>query len=366
MIIDEFPFIASENPTIKSILQHIIDHNWKSKNIFLIICGSSVSFMENEVMGYKSPLYGRATAQLEMLPFDYIDAAKFFPNYSYTDKLIAYGILGGVPCYLNAFDGSVDITANIAEKILGTGTFLKDEPQLLLKTELREPAVYNSIFEAIAGGANRLNEISQKIHEESYKCSKYINTLKNIKLINKITPCGEKETSKHSIYRITDNYFMFWYKFLFANKSQYDFLGERNAAETITEELPEYMGRIFKDICLCFMERLARAGKLPFIPHDAGRWWGNNPLKKQQDDIDILMLDKSRKSAIFCECKFKNSRFDMHEYNDLMDASEIFKQPENRYYFIFSKGSYTEEVISSAKVNDVHLLGIDDLFAQTP
>lgn len=103
LIIDEFPFIARENPTIKSILQHTIDHKWKDKKIFLILCGSSVNFMENEVMGYKSPLYGRATAQLEVHPFDYLDASAFFPGYSNEEKLLAYGILGGIPCYLQTF-----------------------------------------------------------------------------------------------------------------------------------------------------------------------------------------------------------------------------------------------------------------------
>lgn len=78
LIIDEFPFIAAVNPSIKSILQHTIDHVWKDRNIMLVLCGSSVSFMENEVMGYKSPLYGRITDKMEIEPFDYADAAEFF------------------------------------------------------------------------------------------------------------------------------------------------------------------------------------------------------------------------------------------------------------------------------------------------
>ena len=169
LIIDEFPFIAQENPTVKSILQHIIDHQWSQKKILLILCGSSVSFMVNEVMGYKSPLYGRSTTQMEVEPFDYLDSAAFFPGYSHIDQLLAYGILGGIPCYLQRFSDKRTIAENIQQEILRTGSFLKDEPQLLLKMELREPAVYNSIFEAIAGGASRMNDIAQKIKEDSGK-----------------------------------------------------------------------------------------------------------------------------------------------------------------------------------------------------
>lgn len=82
LIIDEFPFLAETNPSIKSILQHKIDHDWKERNLFLILCGSSVSFMLNDIMGYKSPLYGRSTGSMEVLPFDYLESAAFFPNCS--------------------------------------------------------------------------------------------------------------------------------------------------------------------------------------------------------------------------------------------------------------------------------------------
>ncbi|MBD5493477.1 MAG: ATP-binding protein [Lachnospiraceae bacterium] len=362
LIIDEFPFIAGENPSIKSILQHTIDHNFKEKNIFLILCGSSVSFMENEIMGYKSPLYGRSTGQLEVLPFDYYDSSLFFEKYSNIDKLLAYGILGGVPCYLNAFSDKISIKKNIAEQIIRTGAFLKDEPQLLLKMELRELSVYNSIFEAIADGASRLNDISLKIHEESQKCSKYINTLRSIKLIERITPSGDDESSKKSLYKIADNYFSFWYKFIFSNMSYYELLDANEAAEEIAGELPDYMGNIFENICLQYMLRLAKNKKLPFVPYSIGRWWGANPITKKQDDIDILALNKNGDAAIFCECKFRNSAFDMKEYDDLICASNIFTKPEKRYYYLFSKGGYTKAVCERAKEDGTVLVSIDDLF----
>jgi len=362
LIIDEFPFLASENPSVKSILQHTIDHNWKQKNIFLILCGSSVSFMENEVMGYKSPLYGRSTGQLEIKAFDYLDGTEFFPNYSNIDKLLAYGILGGIPCYLESFDDSVSIEKNIENQILRTGAFLHDEPQLLLKMELREPALYNSLFEVIAEGSSRLNDISLKTHEESQKCSKYLNTLRTIKLVERIIPCGEKATSKKSLYKISDNFYSFWYRFLFANKSYYEVLGSEAAAAEIMQDLSAYMGSIFETICQQYIIRLAKDGKLPFIPHDIGRWWGTNPATKSQDDIDILCLSKDRKSAVFCECKFRNILFDMKEYRDLMAAAEIFTEPENRYYYLFSKSGFTDDVKKQAEADGVYLVEIDDLF----
>lgn len=362
LVIDEFPFIASEYPAIKSILQHTIDHVWRNKNIMLVLCGSSISFMENEIMGYKSPLYGRSTMQLELKAFDYLESSLFFPDYSYEDKLLAYGILGGIPCYLASFDNSRPLKWNIARNILRTGAFLQNEPQLLLKMELREPSVYNSIFEAIASGASRLNDISMKIHEESYKCSKYINTLRNLKLVEKLTPCGENESSKKSLYAIKDNFYSFWYYFVFANKTYYELLGEEASAEQIMQRMPDYMGKIFEQICTQYMLRQARAGALPFVPKEIGRWWGNNPKKRSQDDMDILCLNYDGTAAIFCECKFRNEQFDMKQYNDLFAAADIFQKPDERYYYIFSKGGFNASVQEQAAKDGVKLITLEELF----
>ena len=362
LIIDEFPYIAEANASITSILQHMIDHIWKEKNLFVILCGSSVSFMEHEVIGAKSPLYGRSTNTLELTGFDYLMSSEFYPAYSYEQKLLAYGILGGIPSYLDAFKDSMSIAQNISKSILQMGSFLRDEPQNLLKMELREPAIYNSIFEAIATGASRLNDIAQKIHEEQTKCSKYIKTLMRLKFVEKVTPCGTKESSKKTIYQITDNFFQFWYHFMFTNRSYYEILGESDASEEILEGLPEYMGPVFEKICSQYLIRLAKLRKLPFVPYSMGRWWGSNPKTRKEDDIDILVLDKQERSAIFCECKFRRKSFAMNEYQDFINATTLISKPVNRYYYVFSRSGFTEAVISHAHDDGVVLIGLDDLF----
>lgn len=367
LIIDEFPFIAAENPAIKSMLQHTIDHIWKQKNIFLILCGSSVSFMEDEVLAHKSPLYGRSTAHIELKAFDYIESSAFFPRYSNLEKLIAYGILGGVPCYLETFDDKKSITQNIASKILKEGTFLKDEPIFLLRQELREPAVYNSIFEALAGGATRINDVASKIHEEAQKCSKYMSTLQSIRLIKKCVPCGEDSSSRKSIYRISDNYFLFWYHFLFEQKSYYEILGAENSAKEIMqpENINTHLGKVFEEIALEYMIRLAKKQKLPFVPVQYGKWWGNNPARKMQDDIDVLLTDKNEEKIIICECKFRNDQFDKEEFESMISRSSIFQKAKNTgkiYFYAFSKSGFTKWVCEHAAENNVTLVSIDDMF----
>ena len=361
IVIDEFPFIASQNLSIKSILQHTIDHIWKEKNVFLILCGSSVSFMVNDVMGYKSPLYGRITSQMEIKPFDYLDSAKFFPHYTKEEQIQAYGILGGIPRYLEAFDDRVSIEKNIATHILSENAFLHEEPQMLLRMELREPSVYNTILEAIASGYNKQTLIADHIHEERSKCAKYLQVLQSIRLIQKVVPCGENESSRKGIYILSDCYYNFWYRYPFSHKNLYTLLGPGEAAHEIMEQINDYLGPRFEIICKEYLIHQAKKRKLPFIPAHLGRWWGTNPAIRAQDDVDILALSEDGRQAIFCECKYRNQPMPMTEYEDLLTAAMAFPKVKEKYFYFFSKSGYTGGVIERANREGVTLLTLDDL-----
>ena len=363
IIIDEFPFIADSNPSVKSILQHTIDHDWKNNNnLFLILCGSSVSFMETDVMGSKSPLHDRQTSSLEILPFDYFESSLFFPDYTNEEKLLAYGILGGIPRYLEAFDGNLTIEKNISGKIIRNGAYLHEEPANLLKAELRETYIYNSILSALANGKNKVSEIAGFIHEDINKVSKYLITLQIMRLIEKKVPCGENPESRKGIYVMTDNFFKFWFRYEFTNSSYYEILGPDNAAKEIMDDLPNLMGDAFEKICLEYIIRLAKKGKLPFVPHSTGRWWGNNPVAKSQDDVDILMLSKNRKKGIFVECKFTSKPMPYDEYEDLKTAMAAFEDVKEKYMYFISKSGFSDSVTRCAEKDGAVLLTIDDLF----
>lgn len=362
IIIDEFPYIVQENPTIKSILQHTIDHDWKNKNIFLILCGSSVSIMENEIMGNKSPLHDRQTSTLEIKPFDYYESATFFPDYSNEHKLISYGILGGIPRYLEAFNPKKDIQTNIASNIIKEGSYLYEEPDNLLKAELRETNIYNSILSAIASGRNKIIEIANYIHEDKAKVAKYLLTLQTLRLVEKAVPCGENNNSRKSIYVIKDNFFRFYFRYQFTNNTYYSMLGDYEASEEIMNDIPNLMGNAFEQIAKEYLIRKAKERKLPFIPFTIGKWWGNNPVIKAQDDVDVMAIDKSGNKAIFMECKFTSSPMPYSEYEDLVTVTKAFPDIKEKYLYFISRSGYTEPVKRQATIDGAVLLEIDDLF----
>lgn len=344
IIIDEFPYIIEENPSVKSLLQHAIDHDFKSKNIFLILCGSSISIMENEIMGRQSSLHDRQTATLEIKPYDYLESSAFFPNYSNLDKILAYGILGGIPRYLEAFDSSKTIEENIASKIIRNGAYLYEEPDNLLKAELRDTNTYNSILSAISSGRNRIIDIADYIHEDRTKVAKYLTILQNLRLVEKRVPCGESLKSKKSIYVIKDNFLKFWFRYEFTNNTYYSILGPKDAANEIMNDISNFMGDAFEEICKEYMIRQAKQRKLPFIPFYIGKWWGTNPFLKAQDNVNVLVLDRTQTKAIFIECKFTSNPMPMEEYTDLLNAAKAFPKIKEKHLCFISKSGFTEPV----------------------
>lgn len=362
LIIDEFPYLTNENKSLMSKLQHAIDHQWKDKNIFLILCGSSVSFMENEVLGSKSPLFGRRTGQMKLEAFDYLESSQFYPNYSLEDKVTMYSIFGGIPQYLQMIDDSKSVEENVCATILEPYSYLYDEPLMLLKVELRNPSVYNSILSVMGKGATKNNDIASKIQEEPAKCNKYLQTLCNLGIVEKKVPVGEKENSRNTNYQIVDSFFHFWYRFIAQNQGSRSVMEPKVFYDTFIEsQLDAYVGLEFERICMQFISKQNYLGNLPIQASRIGRWWVANRFKMCQEDVDILLLSNSS-SAVFCECKWRNVLFDYHEFTDLIDASKLFDLRE-KYYVLFSKSGFTKGVVEELQNNQfVRSYTLEDLY----
>ncbi|MDR1940682.1 MAG: ATP-binding protein [Clostridiales bacterium] len=358
--IDEFPYLAGANKAISSILQRRIDLTLSKTNIMLILCGSSMSFMENQVLGYKSPLYGRRSEQYKITPLDYYDSAEFFAGAAVEQKLIGYAVTGGIPQYLNIIGRYKTVTEGIRESFFDKFGSLYEEPQNLLKQELREPAVYNTIIASIANGASKLNEIATKSGEDNSKCGKYIKGLISLGIIEKETPIGTAK-GRNGVYRLKDNMYRFWYRFVPENLSNIESgKSEHVYDKKVAPFLPEYMGHIFEDVCKQYMIRQNANGSLPFVFDAIGRWWGNNPVLKREEEIDLVAVSKD--AAIFGECKWRNEKAGVEILDDLKRKAVLFKA-QNAYYYIFSKSGFSDALKASAsKDGGISLIGLNDLF----
>ena len=360
LIIDEYPYLANSVKGISSILQAEIDMRLKNSKLFLILCGSSMSFIENQVLGYQSPLYGRRTAQLKILPFSFFESMSFHKNYSVYDNAIVYGITGGIPQYLAQIDANKSIKQNIIENFFDPSSYLFEEPSNLLKQKLREPYIYNDIITAIATGSSRLNEIATKTGLETAVCSKYLTSLISLNIVKKERPILA-EKSKKTIYRLADNMFRFWYRFVPQNVSQIQSGAGEKIYNIIEQKISSYMGEVFEEICRQYMWKENIAEKLPFYFHEAGRWWGTNPIKKSEQEIDIIAYDDTR--MIFCECKWTNELVGSTVLDSLVEKSQMFNYDE-KFYYLFAKSGFTDDCKKKAGDN-IKLITINDMVAYT-
>ncbi len=363
IIIDEFPYMCKNNKSIPSILQKLWDELFKNKNIMIILCGSAMSFIEKEFLAEKNPFYGRATGIYKMEPMDFYDAIQFFPNYSDTDKILAYSILGGIPHYLAQFDCKNSLDFNIKNNILKKGSLLYSEVEFLLKQELREPQIYNSIIEAIALGNTKLNDISMKsLINETSKTSVYLKNLIELGIVKRefSVSDGIKERAKtnRGIYNLADNFFRFWYFFIFANYSELE-SGDADGIfkYIIKPKLFEFAAYTFEDICREYIRKLQKKNMLPFRYNRIGRWWGKTTVRTGKEtkieatEIDLLAISEKSDKYLVGECKFKNKPFDYGSYLDTFIKLSTEKNNSEFYYYLFSKKGFDKKLISEANNN---------------
>lgn len=339
LAIDEYPYVARSSKSFASTLQLLIDQYKDSSKLMLILCGSSMSYIQDHVLAYKAPLYGRRTAQMKILPFDFADTCRYFKNFSDENKALIYGIVGGTPQYLLQMDDKLSVEDNIKKTFLNPSSSLFEEPENLLKQEVREPALYNAIITAIATGASRLAEISTKVGEETSVCATYLKNLMALGLIQKETPYGEK-TSRKSIYVIDDNMFRFWYRFVPENHSIIGRGAADIAYRRIEPYLSDYMGKVFEEICKQYLWKLLVDGKSPVEFKELGRWWGTDPSARSQVEIDILG-EQDKDTALLGECKWTNEKVDVGVLETLVRRSDLFHYKETKL-FLFAKSGFTK------------------------
>jgi len=349
LVIDEYPYIAKASKSLASTLQALIDKNKDSSKLFLILCGSSMSFMENHVLAYKAPLYGRRTAQFKILPFDFFESRRYFKKFSDLDMAVIYGMVGGTPQYLLQMDDSLSLEENIKRCFLDPSSPLFEEPNNLLKQEVREPAIYNAIITAIATGSTKLSEISSKVGEETSACSAYIKNLISLGIIKKETPFSESSTRK-TIYKIDDNLFRFWYRFVPDNIASINRGLIDTVYKKIAPKISDYMGAVFEDICVQYLWKLREQGKVNIEFTDLGRWWGNDAKNKCEAEIDIMGTNGTD-SALFCECKWTNEKVDFGVLATLVERSKLFHY-KNVQLYLFAKTGFTNGCIEKATAMD--------------
>jgi len=361
-VIDEYPYLAQCNMGISSVLQWVIDkHYLKLPNLMLILTGSQMSFMQRQVLGYESPLYGRRTGQIKLLPLGFAEAREFLPSLPIKEFLTIFGITGGVPLYLTMMKDSLSLEENIKEHLLKPSTLLYEEPENLLMQELRTPNRYNDVLIAVANGATQLNEISAQTGIESGSVIKYINALIDLNILEKREPLTRIGKRK-PIYVIQDGLFHFWYRYVpkyksFIERKQMSLIWTR-----IEEDLILFTSLIFEDFCREWLYLNSQT-----LVKEVGSWWGNNPLihdpSSNAEEVDVIGLGLEKDELVVGECKWRNELTGLNVGEKLIQRAQFFPYSKKELY-IFSKSEFTDELKEYAVENQIKLLTYKDMVSK--
>ena len=365
-VFDEFPYAAGTEPSLPSILQIAIDHEFLDINMSLILCGSDEGFMESEVLGRKSPLYGRRTMQLKVKPFDCFDAALMLPGLTAEQFVTYYATFGGTPYYLAQLDSSATYEENVTELMFETSGILYEEPLMLLRRELREPALYNSILDAIGSGETSPKRIADTAGVNPSSMSKYLKPLVDLGIVERQVPFGDNPaSSRKATYQLADPFFAYWYSFVSKSVGAIEAGAGPAAARQMAfgQGLSTYVGKQFEAVCVQWVVRENAQGRLPFLASAFGRWWGTDPRERAETDIDLIAADKESKSILFGECKWRNDFNESKALDALQYRSSLVKGYTNQSYMLFMKKAASEAtLLKASQREDLRVVSVAEMF----
>ncbi len=351
LAIDEFQYLVQVNPAFVTLLQRFIDEVMQNTRCMLILCGSIISLMYKSTLAYGSPLYGRRTAQLKLMPLDYENFCAFYPRLNDIHRIQLYALLSGIPKYIELFEDDTDIFAAIRQNFLDQGGFYYQEPRFLLGEEVSENKTYFSILQVIARGEHQLGKIAARIGLENRNITSFLNKLRDMEIIVRQVPVFEKipEKSKKGLYFIKDHFLRFWFSYIFTYSNELEMGHIDYVMSKIRESFAEFCAPVFEQVCL---EKMNKHSPFPVLK--IGRHW------ERQMEIDVVAIGEE--DILFGECKWSNKKVGIRVYRGLKekvrDLNSVYYQGKKVHLALFAKSGFTDDMLKLAKEEGVYLYDV--------
>ncbi|MBR2254503.1 MAG: ATP-binding protein [Candidatus Methanomethylophilaceae archaeon] len=351
LIIDEYPNLLRRDDRFSDILQEFIDDIEHGSKLFLILCGSSISIMKHQVLSSASPIYGRRTGQLEVLPMDIWDSMEFLDGFDREDMLRIYGMVGGIPLYLGMFDPRESLERNVRRLFFQESSFFRNEHEFVLIEEFDNPFTYYTVLEAMARGRTRVSEIASYCSLDDSTVHKHLKALLATQFVEKVAPV-DNPRGKNVVYRISDPFLEFQFGRILPVADYYDPDDPQATVGQVMAGLENDMGRVFEVICGQHLVRTHR-GRL-------GRWWGSDPVAHTQEEIDLVLTKvmDGRTVGWFAECKFKSVPTGTDVLEKLRHRASLVSGFDETRLVLYSKSGFTGGLTGDPTVE---LYGLDDV-----
>ena len=354
LVIDEFPYLVKTNPDFPSILQNAWDELLKDHHVMLILSGSLISMMKKHALSYDSPLYGRRTAQIRLMPLSFTEVYAT-QKMSFENAVMQYAITGGVPKYMEFFQSEEPLMEQIQHVILSKDGFLYEEPDFLLNEEVQAPVNYFSVRKARSDGNHKLSKIGLAIGQETSAITPYLKTLMNLGFVTKRVPVTEKnpERTRKGLYYVADNFIRFWFTYVYPFKGELELGNQQIVLDQMTKDFRQkFVAFTYESICREIFAELCRNQQIDFVPSRIGAYWCND--HEDDTEIDVAAVDHKNRRIFLGECKYHEKPVDVAVYAALQekamspDLVKAFKDYEVMYG-LFSKSGFTERLMRMAE-----------------
>ena len=310
LIIDEYPYLkqTKKKNEVDSYMQAVIEK--LPENVKLILCGSYIAMMK-ELLEEENPLFGRFSLIQHIRDFDYLDAAKFYPELSVRDRVAFYAVFGGSPYVLENLDTRMTLKENIEQFLLPETSLIRSHIENVVLKEIQK--TFDARILAIIGnGKKRYSEIRDKIvNSETGLLDKQLKILMDMETIQKTEPINRRSDKKKQFYEIVDNLMRFYFTFIFGKAGTIARIGEEQYfGRNIAAALEQFISRRFEGIALQYFHRAALLGKYPDID-DFGSYWYDDAATKSNGEFDCVI--RCGEQYDFYECKYFDRAMTLEE-----------------------------------------------------
>lgn len=355
-VIDEVSYMAQSDPDFLSVLQSFVDNDFQNCNLTLILCASSSSFMEENILGLKSPVYGRSAFPLKILPFSLAESALMLSGWSFDDVARAHAITGGIPYYLSLLAGGKDLEDALEQEFFSPGGRLLVEARLLLSMSFRNVDLYEGILDLMAHGCNEVSVLSSKSGKDKAVVSQALTKMEQVGIVARRKAVAGVGLSRG--WNIADGYFQFFYRYVFQFTEAIEFGAGDAAMNQALKEIDLFTSREMEKVFQRFMLThydmpISTIGNVEFA----------NRETHQNEEIDLVAVIPPD-AMLFGECKWTLGQVDVNVLNKLMRRAELaYPKVDDKRYCLLSRNGYTERLtqFASASGGRVVLLSGEDV-----
>lgn len=345
MVVDEFQNMIKADSTFMKELVSFVHKAWNRQQVLVILCSSSVGWVENSMIGKIGEAAYELSGLLKVKELKFRDCMEFFPGFNKQQCIETYALLGGMPGLWVHFNDKLSIKENIVRSILSPTGALFAEADRILTEELRETAVYNTILAAIANGSHKLNDLYLHTGFSRAKISVYLKNLMELEIVEKVFSYDTEgnANAQKGIYRISSRFVHFYYKFLYPHMSSIQTLTPGTFYQSfIAPGFKAHVAEYFRDVCMEYMEERNERGRLPFVFDRAGEWVG------KVGNIDIIVQDEEA-NTILALCNYDKPMMTYDDYERLLYCAGKARL-STEYTYLFSMGRFDEKLNLEAKV----------------